>query len=58
MSKSRKNKTIAAGAATRGSQWTGYAKPNKKAVSLTELNGQMKNNIRPYYRANEGRLQA
>lgn len=54
----RTSKTKAAGAATRGSQWTGYAKPNKKAVSLAGLNGQLKNNIHPYYRENERGLQA
>lgn len=53
----RTSKTIAAGSATRGSRWTGYAKPNKKAVSLAELNDQLKNNIHHDYRANERGLQ-
>lgn len=37
--------TNRAAALTGASRYTGYAKPKKKAVSLTELNGQLVNKL-------------
>lgn len=50
----RRNGTNRAAALINASRYTGYAKPNKKAVSLAELNDRIKNNIQDYYNQNIG----
>lgn len=45
----RRNGTNRAAAMTSASRYTGYAPKKKKAVSLEELNGRLKNKTQGYY---------
>ena len=44
----RANGTNRAAMLVSGSRYTGYARPKKKAVSLAELNGRLKNKTHPH----------
>lgn len=50
----RRNGTNRAGSLVNASRYTGYGRPQKKAVSLAELNGHIKNNLQGYYSRNYG----
>lgn len=50
----RRNGTNRAQAMVGASRYTGYGRPQKKAVSLAELNGHIKNNLQSYYNQNFG----
>lgn len=45
----RRNGTNRAQAMVGASRYTGYGRPQKKTVSLEELNGRIKNNLQSYY---------
>nr|DAG53514.1 MAG TPA: hypothetical protein [Caudoviricetes sp.] len=49
--------TNLAAALTGASRYTGYAKPKKKAVSLTELNGQLVNKLQVQFNRDGGKKQ-
>ena len=50
----RRNGTNRAGALVNASRYTGYGRPQKKAVSLAELNGHLQKNLQGYYSRNIG----
>jgi hypothetical protein len=50
-------RTNRAAALTGASCYTGYAKPKKKAVSLTELNGQLVNKLQLQFNRGGGKKQ-
>jgi hypothetical protein len=53
----RRNGTNRAGAMVNASRYTGYGKPIKKVVSLTELNDRIQKTIQSDYIRNYGGLQ-
>ena len=53
----RRNGTNRAGAMTNASRYTGYGKPIKKVVSLTELNDRIQKTTRSDYIRDYGGLQ-